>query len=201
MSYRFTLSLIRVECRNEQLQEWGKDEMNLIGYGVSRKGQPFVTGYRSLGSYGTGDVRTTGTLPMTLCDMQLEVDSLDVAFYFWLVEQDGAGVRDASAALDAKFLDDFRQRALELSEAEFPRECVPFTAFYKTILPLGADLAHAATRGRNDEVYAPFDLLLRHEGTNILSFSKDLLLRRSKKLGDYLITLRYRYHNEPVLEA
>ena len=31
MSYHFTLDIIRVECVNEELMEWGKDEMHCSG--------------------------------------------------------------------------------------------------------------------------------------------------------------------------
>ena len=57
MSHHFTLQLIRVECLSEAIGEWGKDEMNLFGFAISRKGHLFDTGYRSLGSYGDGDVQ------------------------------------------------------------------------------------------------------------------------------------------------
>ncbi|MCK6445256.1 MAG: hypothetical protein L6Q99_02595 [Planctomycetes bacterium] len=201
MSFRFTLSMTRVQCLNEAVGEWGKDEMNFIGYGVSRKGQPFATGYRSLGSYGSGDVRTTSPLPMLLHQVDLENDGLDVLLYGWLIEQDGGGVRDAAAALDAKFFDDFHARGLELAQSGFPRDCVSFTAFYKTILPLTRDLEAASTRGRNDEVFLPIDFLLRFESDNTLSFSRDLQFERSKNLGHYRVTLRYGYRNEPVLDA
>lgn len=201
MSFRFSLSMIRVQCLNEAVGEWGKDEMNFIGYGVSRKGKPFATGYRSLGSYHTNDVRTTSPLPMLLHQDELENDSLDVLFYGWLIEEDGGGVREAAAALDAKFLEDFRTRGLELAQSGFPRDCVSFTAFYKTILPLARDLEEAATRGRNDEVFVPIDFLLRFEGDNTLSFSRDVQFERSKNLGHYRVTLRYGYRDEPVFVA
>jgi hypothetical protein len=203
MSFHFTLQVVRIECLNEQLMEWGKDEMHLIGFGVSRKGRFFATGYRGLGSYGEGDVRTTSPLPMTLYESDLEDDELDVLFYFWLVEEDGGGVGRAASALEAEMRASYLRKAVELNDIQFPRVCIPFTAFYKAVLPFEASIAEASTDGRNDELYTPFDLLLRFDPNtpSSLSSSTDLPLRRSKHLGDYLITLRYTYRRDPPILA
>lgn len=76
MPQRFTLEIVRMECVNEQAREWGKDEMRLLGFGVSREGHFFSTGYRDLGSYGSGDVKPPGSLPQTL----LPVVTQDLTF-------------------------------------------------------------------------------------------------------------------------
>jgi hypothetical protein len=202
MTFRFKLELTRVECLNEALNEWGKDEMRLFGFGISRKGHLFATGYRSLGSYHTGDVNKTSAIPMTLFERDLENDGLEVLFFFWLIEEDGGGVRDSAASLEDSFRSSFFDQAATLTEAQFPRECIPFTAFYKTILPFADELHDASTKGRNDEVFFPFDLVLRNEptGPSFLNSTRELTLRRSKNLGDYLITLRISYHQELVFD-
>jgi hypothetical protein len=92
MSFRFDISVTRVECLHEQLNEWGKDEMHLFGFGVSRKGTLFATGYRNLGSYHEGDVKSGSQLAPPLFGADLAADGLEVLFYFWLVEEDGRGV-------------------------------------------------------------------------------------------------------------
>lgn len=116
MNQHFRLSVVRVQCIHEQVHEWGKDELNLIAYGVARRGATYATGYRSLGSYGEGDVRTTAPLPLTLFEGELPSDGLDNVLLLWLVEQDGAGVRDAAASLDAQFLADQAAEAAHLLE-------------------------------------------------------------------------------------
>ena len=195
MAFHFRIDVTRVECLNEQVNEWGKDEMRLFGFAVSRKGHLFATGYRSLGSYGEGDVSAPSAFPQTLVEAQLEDDGLEVILYFWLVEEDGGGVRDSSVALEASFRAAFAEQLRLLGQAGFPRDCIPFTAFYKAVLPFADELHEASTKGRNDEVYSPFDLVLRNEPTGPfgLQSSRELTLRRSKHLGDYLVTLRIAY--------
>jgi len=200
MPQRFTLRLTRVECLNEQAWEWGKDEMRMFGSAISRKGHLFATGYRSLGSYGEGDVRTDGIFPMTIVDTELEDDGLEVLFYVWLVEEDG-GVRDSAAALEIEFRERFRAEARQLLEFRFPRDCIPFTAFYKAALPLNLRIQDAGTKGRNDEVYDPFEALIDRPtgGIAATEASGQFFLRRSKRLGDYLLTFRYGYSQVPVI--
>ena len=155
MSYRFTLQVTRVECLGEAALEWGKDEMHLIGFGVTRKGHVITTGYRGLGSYETGDVNAGGGFPMTLYQAELEDDGLDVVLYLWLIEEDGGGVAGHAAELDAEFRASYLAKATTLNEVSFPRECIPFTAFYKSIPSLESSLEEAATDGLNDEVFFP----------------------------------------------
>lgn len=201
MTYRFKLQVTRVECISEQLNEWGKDEMHLYGFGISRRGTLFATGYKNLGSYHEGNVNTTSPLPLTLYEGDLPNDGLDVLFYFWLVEEDGGGVRNAATELEAEFRAAYLEKALFLSQVQFPRDCIPFTAFYKAVIPFESSIQEASTDGRNDELYVPFDLLLRYEGPSASQFSKDLPVRRSKHLGDYVVTLRYSYKRDEIVIA
>jgi hypothetical protein len=55
----------------------------------------------------------------------------------------------------------------------------------------------------NDEVYLPGDLLLRNEsvGETGMDSTQYVTVRRSKKLGEYLVTLRYNYHRVPIVVA
>lgn len=201
MSYRFTLEAIKMECLSEQIWEPGKDEMHLFGFGLSRKGHYVATGYRNLGSYHEGDVKPPGAFPMMLYDAVLEDDGLDVLFYFWFVEEDSGGVRGAATALEAEFRASYLQRAQTLTEIRFPRECIPFTAFYKAILPFGDSIAEAATNGaNNDELFFPFDLFFRFEpdGPSSLQASKTQTFVASKDNGEYMITLRSTYTRIPV---
>jgi hypothetical protein len=201
MNHHFRLSVVRVQCIHEQLREWGKDEMRLIAYGVGRRGAPYATGYRSLGSYGEGDVRTGGELPLVLFEGELPSDGLDNVLFLWLVEQDGSGVRDAAPSLDAQFMADFSAEAAHLTEIGFPRDCVPFTAFYKAVLPHGDRIEKAGTKGRNDEVYAPIDLFFRFQvdGPAFLQVDQERVFERSKNLGHYRVTLRASWTAQPVI--
>lgn len=202
MIHRYKLSLVRVECVNEQILEWGKDEMHILAYGVSRRGSPFATGYRSIGSYGTDDVRTTSPLPMTLFEGDLPGDGLDNVLLLWIVEQDSGGVRDAAAGLDAQFLQDFAAQAAQLTEVGFPRECIPFTAFYKAAAPLDSRINQAATKRRNDEVYSPpVDLFFRHQPHPLAQVTTTLerSFSRSKKAGHYNFFLRATWTPQPEI--
>lgn len=201
MSFQFTLRMTRVECLHEQMNEWGKDEMHLFAFGISRRGTLFATGYKSLGSYHEGDVNASGAFPLALFGGELHDEGLDVIFYFWLVEEDGGGVRKAAAALEAEFRASYLEKATALAQAQFPRECIPFTAFYKAVIPFESSIQKASTDGRNDELYVPRDLLLRYEGPSAIHFSKDLTSQNSKNLGDYLVTFNYSYHRIPVVMA
>lgn len=201
MSHKFSLNVIRVECLNEQVREWGKDEMRLFGFAISRKGHLFATGYRSLGSYGEGDVRDDGIFPMELIDTELEDDGLEVLFYVWLVEEDGAGVRDSAAGLVQDFKTRVRDQIDFLGKLGFPRDCIPFTAFYKAALLFHSVITEAGTSGRDDEVYTPFEIILDKptSGVALGGVSKDFSLRRVKRLGDYFVTFRFRYEAIPEI--
>lgn len=195
MSFRFRISVTRVECLHAQVREWGKDEMRLLGFAVSRRGVVFATGYRVLGSFSGGDVREGAVLGPPLLEAELSDDGLEVLFSFWLVEEDGGGVRAAAAALEAELRERFRVEAASLGATAFPRECIPFTAFTKAVLPLGARIEEAATAGRDDEVYAPVDLVLGHapSGPGATSSTGEVTVTRSRKRGVYDVTLRFRY--------
>jgi hypothetical protein len=116
-----------------------------------------------------------------------------VLFFFWLVEEDGGGVRDSAAALDADFHTRFIQSAESMTGNQFPRDCIPFLALIRVGLIFTGLVEEAGTAGRNDEVYAPVEAFLRFEqdGVALLPVvTQDHTFRRSKRLGDYLITLR-----------
>jgi hypothetical protein len=201
MTFQFKLEVVRMECVNEQQLEWGNDEMRMLGYGVSRKGHFFSTGYRKLGSYGTGDVKPPGAFPLTLFERELEDDGLEVLFFFWLVEEDGSGVRHSAAELDTEFRKRFFQTAESMTGNQFPRDCIPFLALQGTALPFSGLVENAGTEGRDDEVYIPVQALFRFEqGSAVLPVvTQDQTFRRSKHLGEYLITLRASYRHIDVI--
>lgn len=203
MSFRFKLQLTRVECKGEAAWEWGADEMNMFGFGVTRKGQLFSLGYYGLGSYHTDDVSKPPAAPHLIFDAELPEDGLEVLVYMWLIEEDGGGVRSAAASLDAQFRASYFQQAASLTEAHFPRSCIPFTAFYKAILPFEDLLQEAATDGRNDDVFAPADLLFHYEPgeTAGINSGGERSFSRSKDLGFYNVFLNFSYHKVPVVFA
>ena len=203
MTYHFTLQLSRIECLNEQMNEWGDDEMRLIGFGIGKKNPPpFNIGFRSFGSFEEGDVKTGSPLPQTWWEADLPDDGLDILLYMWLVEEDSGGVRGHAGEIETTLQQAYRDHATKLVQAQFPRECIPFTAFYRAIPKAQAALDEAATDGiNNDEVYIPWDLLLRHEGAAGTDFSKDQILEMSKDGGHYRLTLTYGYTYMPGLKV
>jgi hypothetical protein len=202
MSFHFKLEIVRVECLNEQLRESGKDEMRMLGYGVSRRGHFFQTGFRKLGSYGTADVRPPGaSLPQTLFERDLEDDGLEVLLIVWLVEQDGGGVRDAAAELDQSFRQRFFQAAESITGNGFPRECIPFLAMFRVAPPFQTVIEDEGRSGRDDKVFLFIDALFRFEPPSGIAppvVTKDHVFRRSKNLGDYLVTFRTTYRRNVV---
>jgi hypothetical protein len=190
-----------MECLNEQNLEWGKDEMRLLGFAVTNKARLFTVPYRSLGSYGDDDVRPPGVFPLTLIDAELEDDGDQVLFYLWLVEEDGGGVRDSAAALDAEFRQEFAAASADLEFSHFPPASLPFAALYKAVLSFDEKVHEAGTAGRNDEVYFGMDNYLRFEpqGTAAFRSQGEMTFRRSKQLGDYLITFQWAYEKIPVV--
>jgi hypothetical protein len=213
MSLHFKLQIVRVRCLNEQAMEWGQDELRLFGFGISRQGQVSATGYRVLGSYSTGDVKSDGIFPMTLFETILPDNGLEFLIYLWLIEEDGGGVRSAAAALETRFRDSYREQAARLLEIRFPRNCIPFTAFYRSILGFQDDLDDAASDGRDDDVFAPYDLILDRDGIGTpvglghagdvggLSSVREIVMERSKRLGHYQVTMRYSYRLDPMVLA
>ena len=213
MSTHFKLALVRMQCLNEQHLEPGQDEMRLFGFAISRKGHLFATGFKSLGGWSTGDVRDTGIFPMVLCETDLEDDGLEVLLYLWLVEEDSGGVRNAAAGLETSFRDAYREKAKQLLAIRFPRDCIPFTAFYKAVIPFQSEIEEASTDGvNNDELYTPVDILLDKIGPGLgiqpgmlggvigggLNYVQEISFERSRDLGHYRLTLRYSYTTELV---
>jgi len=201
MSHRFTLQAVRAECIQEQALEWGKDEMRMLAFAVSRKGQFFSTGLRGIGSYGTGDVRTDDPFPMQLIEAVLEDDGLEVLLFVWLVEEDGGGVRQSFAGLENEFRSRFRSEVEQLAGLGFPRDCIPFTAFFKSALTFTPSLEEAGRSGRDDKVFAPFEIILDKPPQNLGfdAVSKEFLLIRAKNVGTYLLTFRFRYEPIPII--
>src|SRR5262245_37579778 len=121
MAYRFTVQLTRVECLSEQWHEPGQDEMRVFGFGIARKNPPpFKIGFRSLGGFGSGEVKTTGVVPQTWYEADLPDDGLEVLLYFWLVEEDSGGVHGGAASVETRMLDEYRKHATNLFDAGFP---------------------------------------------------------------------------------
>ena len=202
MGQQFSLKVTRMKCLNEQSGEWGKDEMRLFGFAISRTGRLFATGYRNLGSYSSGDDRATGVFPMTLVEGELDPNGLEMLLYLWWIEEDSGGVSGAATALEASFRAAYRREADKLLALNFPRTCIPFTAFYKAVLPFRDEIYEASTNGiNNDELYEPFDLLLERGNDPLggLNFSREIKLMGSKMLGLYEMTLNCSYEVEPVV--
>lgn len=203
MTYHFTLQLTRIECLNEQMHEWGKDEIRAFGFGIGKKSPPpFKVGFRNLGSFEEGDVNPSGNIPQTWYEADFADDGLEVLLYLWLVEEDSGGVSDAASDLETTMMETYRTQATKLFDSGFPRECIPFTAFYRAIPTVQAALSEAATDGiNNDELYTPWDLLLRHEGPAGTDFQKDQILQMSKDGGYYQLTLSYGYTYMPGIKV
>lgn len=201
MSYHFTLDVTRVECVSEQLLEWGKDEMHLLGFGVTSSGHIFSTGYLSLGSFASGDTKPPGQLPQRLLERELGDEGSEVLFYGWLIEENGGGVQAAAARIEQEFRAGFEEKAASLIAINFPAACIPFAAFYRAMLPFEPSLRAAATSGRDDEVHDAFDLAFRFQsqGSAGLSVTREMTLRRSKRRGEYLTTFRWGYRKAPVV--
>lgn len=194
MTFRFKLEVVRVECAREQISEWGKDEMRLFGAGVSRKGSAFTTGVRSLGSYHEGDVRTGSPLPMILFETDLPNDGLEVLFHVWLIEEDGGGIRDSEAAIEATFREAFLEKAEQLGSIGFPRECIPFAAFDKALPAVQARMESARTKGRNDTLFFPSDRLLKFNEDAVTPHSSSLSEITSARHGAiYHVAFRHSY--------
>lgn len=200
MTYRFKLQLTRVQCVDEQMNEPGRDELRFFGFGVSRGGVLFSTGYRNLGSWSEGDDRSSGIFPMTLFEGDLQNDALDVMTTFWMIEEDTGGVAEHAAELETEFRSTFRDEAQALNAAGFPRECVPFTAFYRALLPFGSSLKSAASSWWNDDdVGLPRDFFFRFQGITVTSDSGQVASTFVVSVGGhYNCFFTYSYHQTVV---
>ncbi len=120
--------------------------------------------------------------------------------FLWLVEEDGGGVRGAAAALEAEMRVRFRAEATALTQTAFPRECIPFTAFYKTVLPFSQRVEQAGRAGRDDQVYPAADLVIGRAPSplNLPISTGDVTFTKSKHLGHYDVMLRFRYEKIQV---
>ena len=200
MSYRFQLQLTRVECRYEAIGEWGKDEMRVLGFGVTRKGQFFTVSFRGLGSYSTGDVNKSSSIPQTWFEGVLPDDGLEVLLYFWLVEEDSGGVAGSASSLQAEMEQLYRDRVAEFLANKFPRDCIPFTAFYRAVGAFQTSLQSASEDGiNNDELYYPRDFVLTFDGPNANSFHGTRRTEVSKNAGHYALDFAFSYEREQVV--
>jgi hypothetical protein len=197
MPFHMKLEIVRVECVVEQLNEVGKDEMRAIGWGVSRKGHFFSLGFRDLGSFGEGDVKPPGALPQTLFERDLEDDGLEVAFFLWLVEEDGGGVRNSAASLDQQFRTLFLEISQSMTGSGFPRDCIPLLALFRTAQPFTRNIAEAGTQGRNDTVFSPIQAFMRPDLTaGFLPppvITERVTFLKTKKVGTFFVDFRATY--------
>jgi|GEM_PF-6186024 len=84
------IQLAKVECISESFGEWGKDEMTLIGFGITKSGRRFYLQNRALGSFGTGDSASGGeNYPKVLVDMEVPESEDGLSICAWLIERDG----------------------------------------------------------------------------------------------------------------
>ena len=187
MSRLFELSLVRVECLHEQVGEWGADEMGLLGFGVCARGTLYATGYRDLGPFRLDDVREGAALGPPLISAELAGDALEVRFAFWLIEEDGGGVRGAAPALEQTLREAFRA-----ASSRRPREQVPFAAFSEAIAALAPRVARAATVGRDDEVFDLVERTFRPEPDED-GAAREQTVTAARRGATYDVTLRHRY--------
>jgi hypothetical protein len=194
MSKPFTLSVQQVECIAEQYTEPGKDELFLLGFGITKNGQRFTIRPRKLGNFSSGDVSGTG-YPKTLVDIQVP-DNEDLVYTcIWLFEQDWGDLADAD--LEAEF-----NRYMDLN---LPSNDTLYDAFIRAMIDIRHDIKSAAKDFLNSD-----DLLDRvfhdHAPTGLPPFNSNTYLWISTSPGTagavYQIHFRYRLDPvEPVVVA
>ena len=103
------------------------------------------------------------------------------------------GGSQAAAQLQEEFRAYYFAKAATLQEIQF--RATVLHRLLQAIIPFEDSLHEAATDGRNDEVYLPVELLFRFtpEGPTGFGSTGEWTIRRSKRLGDYLVTLKYSY--------
>jgi len=92
------LRLKKVTCVSEQPFEPGKDEMYLLGLGITGGGQRFVIPPTSLGSYETGDVNK-GQYPKTLVNAPVGDGEGFAEMCLFLFERDRGNLANSGQAL------------------------------------------------------------------------------------------------------
>lgn len=85
----FKLQLAKVKCISESSGEWGKDEITLIAFGITKRGTRFALRKRSLGSFGSGDATGAEDYPKVLAELEVPDSEDGVSICAWLVERDG----------------------------------------------------------------------------------------------------------------
>ena len=188
MSKPFILSVQRVECIAGQYGEPGKDELFLLGFGVTKSGQRFTIRPQKLGDFGSGDVTGTGYLK-TLVDVQVP-DSEDLVHTcLWLFEQDWGDLADAD--LEAEF-----NRYMDLN---LPSSDTLYDAFVRAMTDIRRDIKSAAKDFFNSD-----DVLDRvfhdHAPTGLPPFGTNTYLWISLSPGTTgaIYQIYFRYRLDPV---
>jgi hypothetical protein len=154
MSKSLGLSLKRVKCNEEQSGEWGKDEMYLVGYGVTGGGNHITIRPTSLGSYGTGDVRDQG---WTLVDTQVSDGDNSAAFCIWLFEHDDGHLKDKGLALENWFTREYAESLVSVQQSGLPAQSRIFYAFAQAMATISLHMMRYASEGvgRADDLLRP----------------------------------------------
>lgn len=82
--------------------EPGKDEMYLVLFGITGRGQRLFVRPTGLGSYGKGDVNKS-TFPKSLIDVSVADDESLAALCIWLFERDSGGTAGSGGDLEQHF--------------------------------------------------------------------------------------------------
>ena len=155
---RLQIQLTKVECISESFGEWGKDEMTLIGFGITKSGQRFYLQNRNLGSFATGDSVSGGEdYPKLLVDTEVPDGEDGLSICAWLIERDG-GRLSLSTSRD-QFLSVYEtgyQNALAAAAVlDLPAEGRHLYAFAQAMMGMRVFMDARAEQGgdRDDDVY------------------------------------------------
>ena len=94
MNQTFTVDLVKMKCFAEQVGEPGSDEVYLIGFGVSGKGQRFYPKIISIGSFSDGDV-TSDDYRASLFQETFVIHENVVATTFIVFERDSGDISES----------------------------------------------------------------------------------------------------------
>jgi hypothetical protein len=158
------LSLKRVKCQDSQPGEWGKDEMYLVGYGITGRGHSIMIRPASLGSYGTGDVSDQG---WTLVDTQVSDDDNSAAFCIWLFEHDSGHLKDKGAELENDFAREYANGLVSTQASGLPDQSRTFYAFAQAMVNMSLHMMDYASEGLGG--FANADDLLTPKFHNVLA--------------------------------
>jgi hypothetical protein len=152
MSKPFTLSLQRVECNQEQFSEPGKDELYLLGFGITPSGKSFVIRPRSLGSFGTGKVTGTDGYPKTLVDIHVPDEEGLVTTCMWLFERDSGDLAHAGHEITEDFFRAMNKHLTNSSVLGLSPDARQYYAFGHSMLDMREpQLAFEAHDGWNSD--------------------------------------------------